>query len=363
MIIGICSVTMIVALGNGTRQKFLHDWNGFTQTTLTIYPGQNDLDASSSRLNFDDITALKDVAEVMHISPYIGTSGKLIYANRSLAISAQGADDYGLKIFDLSLAHGRFITQNDVKTAAKVIVIDEQAAQKLFLQHKAALHQTVLLNKQLYEVVGVVKNNYSNGAPSVWIPNTTLQRQMSRLTLLSGMIVVLRENALSKHAEDQIRKILIARHQIEDFQIFSSDEALKTLEKYMNTISYFIFAVAFISLVVGGIGVMNMMLVAVTERIKEIGLKMAIGAKKHDIRMQFLIEAMVLCLLGGVIGVTLTFIACQIFNFFSSEYKMIFSWWIPLSALIFASVIGLMFGYLPANRAANLKPVEALMDK
>lgn len=363
IIIGICSVTIIIAIGNGANQKFISDWKGLKEVTLTIYPGRSELEASSSRLNIDDVAALKDLPEVMHISPNISVSGKLIYLNKNLKATAQGSDDFGFKISNLSLVQGRFISKDDVKESAKVVVLDEQAAKKLFLQNKAALNKTVLFNKQLYEVVGIAKNNYGSNSPSIWIPNTALQAQMSRSGPLNGITVVVKKNYRPEKVQEKVRKTLITRHEIEDFQIFSSDEAAKSLKKYIDTITYFVSAVAFISLLVGGIGVMNIMLVSVTERIKEIGLRMAIGAKKRDINMQFLIEASVLCLVGGLIGVSIAFISSLLFNAFSPQYKMIFSWWVALSALVFSSIIGLVFGYIPANRASNLKPIEALTDE
>ncbi|AYA02723.1 ATP-binding cassette domain-containing protein [Acinetobacter sp. WCHAc010034] len=362
IIIGICSVTIIIAIGRGANQKFLSDWKGLKEVTLMIYPGRSELEASSSRLNIDDVTALKVLPEVMHISPNINVSGKLIYLNKNLKVTAQGSDDFGLKISNLSLVQGRFISKDDVKENAKVIVIDEQTAKKLFVQNKAALNKTVLFNKQLYEVVGIAKNNYGSSSPSMWVPDTALQAQMSRSSPLNGMTVVVKQNFEPEKVQEKVRKTLIARHQIEDFQIFSSDEAAKSLKKYIDTITYFISAVAFISLLVGGIGVMNIMLVSVTERIKEIGLRMAIGAKKRDISMQFLIEASVLCLVGGLIGGSIAFISSLLFNAFSLQYKMIFSWSVALFALLFSSIIGLVFGYIPANRASNLKPIEALTD-
>lgn len=363
IIIGICSVTIIIAIGSGANQKFLKDWKGLKEVTLMIYPGRSELEASSSRLSVDDVAALKVLPEVMHISPNISVSGKLIYLNKNLNVSAQGSDDFGLKISNLSLLQGRFISKDDIRDHVKVVVLDEQASKKLFAQHKSALGKTVLFNKQLYEVVGVAKNNYGSSSPSIWIPDTALQAQMSRSSPLNGMTVVVKQNYEPEKVQEKVRKTLIARHEIEDFQIFSSDESAKSLKKYIDTITYFVSAVAFISLLVGGIGVMNIMLVSVTERIKEIGLRMAIGAKKRDISMQFLIESSVLCLLGGLIGVSIAFISSVLFNTFSPQYQMIFSWWVALSALLFSSMIGLVFGYIPANRASKLKPIEALMDE
>jgi macrolide transport system ATP-binding/permease protein len=164
----------------------------------------------------------------------------------------------------------------------------------------------------------------------------------------------------AKLVEKDIEHFLSARHGVKDFTIYSSDEGKKSATKILGTITFFVSAVAFISLLVGGIGVMNIMLVSVTERIKEIGIRMAVGAKQQDVLTQFLIEAAILCFFGGLLGISISFIIGIFFNIFSPEYKMVFSIWVTLMALVFSSIIGLIFGYIPAKRASNLKPIEAL---
>lgn len=360
IIIGISSVTIIIAIGNGAKQKFLNDWQGLKEATLFIYPGSMSLDSASSRLNMDDAKALTDLPEILHISPDISLSGKLIYRNNVQDVSAKGSDDLTLKINNLKLEEGRFISKNDVQRSAQIAIVDEIAAKKLFLRNKAALGRTVLFNKQVYEIVGVAKSPYGGGGSEMWVPYTTLQSQMSLNSPLTGMTAIVRPNFDAIKVQEKVKKHLISRHGVEDFQIYNSDEQMKSVQKYLGTMTFFVSCVAFISLLVGGIGVMNIMLVSVTERIKEIGLRMAVGAKQHDVQAQFLIEASVLCLLGGGIGLSIAFISSIVFNIFSPEFKMVFSWWVAFAALLFSSLIGLLFGYMPAKRASKLKPIEAL---
>ena len=360
IIIGICSVTIVIAIGNGAKEKFLNDWGGLKTATLEIYPGGTALAASASRLNMDDLNALNEMKEIIHVSPHVSLSGNMIYQNRNIDVSATGADGFYLKIRNMKVQHGRFFTQSDVEQRSQIVVIDKQAAEKLFGQQKLALGKTVLFNKRSYEVVGIAEPQYSSGSSQIWMPYNVLMSQISSSDSVNLLTAVLHQNTDSVKAEKKVRQLLIARHGVEDFDIYNSDESMKSFEKYLGTMTFFISAVAFISLVVGGVGVMNIMLVSVTERIKEIGLRIAVGARQSDVQAQFLIESAVLCLIGGVIGVAIALIASFIFNAISSDYKMVFSWSVAIIALLFSTLVGLIFGYMPAKRAANLKPIEAL---
>ena len=242
-------------------------------------------------------------------------------------------------------------------------VLDPQAAEKLFGKHQKALGKTVLFNQYLYEIVGIGKPQYSGGSGEVWVPTSVLISQKPANAPSEGVTVVIKPGYDSNKVEQKLRQFLIARHVLEDFEIYNNDEAMKSYSKSMSNMTFFVSAVAFISLLVGGVGVMNIMLVSVTERIKEIGLRMAVGARRSDIQSQFLIESAVLCLTGGLIGICVAFFGSMVFNLVSTEYKMLFSWSVALAALIFSTVLGLIFGYMPANRAAQLKPIEALAQE
>ena len=363
IIIGISSVSIIIAIGNGVTHKAINDWDELKSPVIYIFPGSDGVNAASSRLNMDDVKAVDNMSEIQHVSPNLQTSGELIYQNKNVTASGMGADAYTLKISNLKVTHGRFLTKKDSDESLQIAVLDVQAAEKLFGKTSNAIGKSILFNKRPLEVVGVVKGRESSSTPQLWLPFSVLQVQMSRSANLDGMIAIIEQNQDPERVFKKVKRELISRHGVEDFWIYSSDEAVKSIKKYMGTLTFFVSAVAFISLLVGGIGVMNIMLVSVTERIKEIGLRMAIGAKQRDVQAQFLIEASVLCLVGGFIGVSLAFIVSIIFNIFSPEYKMIFSWFVALAALIFSSIIGLLFGYIPAKRASKLKPIEALAQE
>ncbi|MDR2248598.1 ABC transporter permease [Acinetobacter sp.] len=365
IIIGISSVSIILAIGKGVTQKIIGEWDGLKLATLSIYPGEdvyNPALSAASRLNIDDATALKDKKNIAAVSPSIAASGNMIYQNKNVKATANGADKAQLQIANLKLEYGRFLTSNDIEKRTQVTVIDLKTSKSLFGKAELSIGKSVLFNKRPLEVIGVVKSKFDNpgNTAEIWLPYTTLESQISGKAQINSITVLIDSRYNSKLVEKDIEHFLSARHGVKDFTIFSSEEGKKSATKVLGTITFFVSAVAFISLLVGGIGVMNIMLVSVTERIKEIGIRMAVGAKQQNVLTQFLIEAAILCFFGGLLGVSISFIIGIIFNIFSPEYKMVFSIWVTLMALFFSSIIGLIFGYLPAKRASNLKPIEAL---
>jgi macrolide transport system ATP-binding/permease protein len=222
----------------------------------------------------------------------------------------------------------------------------------------------ILFNKRPLRVIGVTAPNNNGFMDSdslqLYTPYTTLMNRISGSKYITSVTVKVKDNVNSQTAEIGIIELLKARHGAEDFFTRNSDTIKQTIESTTGTMTLLISSIALISLVVGGIGVMNIMLVSVTERVKEIGIRMAIGARQHNILEQFLIEAVLICLIGGVVGVLFSFAISMLFNLVANDFAMSFS---PLSivmAVLCSSVIGVLFGFMPAKRASQLNPIDAL---
>jgi len=200
----------------------------------------------------------------------------------------------------------------------------------------------------------------NSGNLSLWLPYSTAMGRLFGQTYFNSITVRVKDGISNQVAEQSVTKLLKLRHGLKDFYTSSSDTILKTVKKTTATLTLLISAIAVISLVVGGIGVMNIMLVSVTERTHEIGIRMAVGARKHDILQQFLIEAVLVCLIGGLIGILLSFGAGRIFSLFVSAITMRFSLLSIVVAFLCSTLIGVLFGYLPARNAARLDPIDAL---
>lgn len=265
----------------------------------------------------------------------------------------------------LKLATGRLFDANDVKENAQVVVIDDNTVKKLFPDGADPLGKTVLFRKRPLTVIGTLEaeNNSFGGSSdslSLYTPYTTLMNQISGAKYVNNLSVKVKDSVDSQVAEKGITELLLARHGTEDFFMQNSDSIKQTIESTTGTMTMLISSIALISLVVGGIGVMNIMLVSVTERTKEIGVRMAIGARQSNILQQFLIEAILLCLIGGLSGVLISFGLAAVFNHFVSDFAMSFSTASIVGAVVCSTAIGVIFGYIPAKNASKLNPIDAL---
>lgn len=264
----------------------------------------------------------------------------------------------------MKLGTGRLFDASDVKDNAQVVVIDNNTAEKLFPAGTNPLGKTILFRKRPLTVIGVLQkeDNMMGGSDSLnlYSPYTTVMSQISGDKFISSLAVKVKDNVDSQVAEKGITELLLARHGTEDFFMLNSDSIKQTIESTTGTMTMLISCIALISLVVGGIGVMNIMLVSVTERTKEIGVRMAIGARQSNILQQFLIEAILLCLIGGVSGVLISFGLAAVFNHFVTDFAMSFSTASIVGAVVCSTAIGVVFGYMPAKNASKLNPIDAL---
>ena len=264
----------------------------------------------------------------------------------------------------LKLGRGRLFDDDDVRRNAQVVVIDATTAEKLFPAGTDPLGQTVLFRKRPLQVIGVLKkeeNNFGDsGVLMMWSPYTTVMNQITGDRHINNITIKIKDNVSTQVAEKSLTELLESRHGTKDFFTSNSDSIKKTIESTMGAMTLLISSIAVISLVVGGIGVMNIMLVSVTERTKEIGVRMAIGARRSNILQQFLVEAVLLCLLGGLLGILLSFGIAALFNRVVTEFAMSFSTFSIVGAVLCSTSIGVLFGYMPAKNAAKLNPIDAL---
>ncbi len=368
IIIGIAAVVSVTALGQGSQEKILENISSMGTNTITVFPGKSFGDSRSGQiktLTVNDASALAGQSYVTGATPSTSTSGTITWLNKTKTSRLEGVGQDFASVKGLTLAQGRFFTEEEVQNQSSVVVIDDNVRKEFFADGENPLGQILLFNRQPLEIIGVTKKTESGFGPSdslnLWIPYTTAMYKIAGNRDISSIIVQIADNTGTQAAEQNIINLLISRHNGQkDFFTQNSDTIKQTIESTTSTMTLLISCIAFISLAVGGIGVMNIMLVSVTERTREIGLRMAIGAKQKNILQQFLLEAVLLCLVGGTTGILLALLICFGFNTLSSAFSMSLSLNSILVALISATAIGLFFGFVPARNAARLNPIEAL---
>ena len=366
IIIGIASVVSMVALGQGSQQSVLENISDLGASTINIFPGTFG-DRRSFRirtLTAKDAEVLARQSFVAAATPVIESGATLRIGNRDLTAQIQGVGQQYFQVQNLPIASGRNFSQLDIDNAAALALIDTRNARELFGQENP-LGKIILLNNMPAQIIGTIdtsKQNQFNAGNSVnvWMPYSAVGSRLQGRSRVSNLLVRIHDDIDSTIAEDAITRILTRRHGAKDFTLFNNDSIRKTITQTVQTLSLLISAIALISLVVGGIGVMNIMLVSVTERTQEIGIRMAVGARQGDIMRQFLIEAVLLCLIGGLLGIALAFGLGQLLKILNAPFTMIYSTTSIIAAFACSTAIGILFGYLPARRAARLDPVEAL---
>ena len=367
IIIGIASVVSVVALGNGSEKKILADISAMGTNTISIFPGRGFGDRRSGRiktLTIDDAKVIAKQSYVASATPQTNSSGTLTYRNTDLSASLYGVGEQYFDVRGLKLESGRLFDEGDVKEDAQVVVIDQNTKNKLFGEDTDPLGKTILFRKRPLTVIGVMQkeeNSFGNAdVLMLWSPYTTVMHQITGESHTNSITVKIKDDANTQVAEKGLTELLKTRHGTEDFFMNNSDSIKQMVETTTGTMKLLISSIALISLVVGGIGVMNIMLVSVTERTKEIGVRMAIGARRNNILQQFLIEAVLICIIGGLVGVGLSTAISLVFNHFVTEFPMEISVMSVIGAVVCSTAIGVAFGFMPANRASRLNPIDAL---
>ncbi len=366
IIIGITSVVSVVALGNGSQQKILENIKGIGTNTMTIFNGTGFGDRRAEQmqnLTVSDANVLSQQHYVQSVTPNSYASGTLVYGNKEFSSTTlKGVGEESFDVEGLKLKQGRLLSHQDVLDSNQVALIDESAKKSIF-PNEDPIGKVVMLNTRPLIIIGVVSDKQMGGASSslnMYAPYTTVMNRISGSKKIGSITVKIDDSVDTTAAEKGITELLKMRHGKKDFFIMNSDTIKQTIESTTGTMKLLISSIAFISLIVGGIGVMNIMLVSVTERTKEIGVRMAIGARQGNILQQFLIEAILICLIGGITGVMISGLIGLIFNLFVKDFTMAFSAFSIVAAVLFSTLIGVIFGYMPAKRAAQLDPINAL---
>jgi len=365
IVIGVAAVVTMLAVGQGSQEKVLDQMRAMGTNILSIRPGAPGLRGSSdvATLIPADADAIAELGNVEWTSPERNTRLTVRYGNIDYATGVQGVAPSMTAVREWAVADGDFFDERDMRRYAPVIVLGQTVRQILFPDGGDPLGRYVMVGNIPFEVVGVMEAKGADAQGSdrddtVFVPLTTGLIRLFGQNYLGGVTVKVRDVEQIDSTQQAISDLLISRHQVEDFRIRNMASILATATETQNTFTLMLGIVAAISLLVGGIGVMNIMLVSVTERTREIGIRIATGARRRDILLQFNTEAAVVCTLGGLMGVLLGFAAGCGLRYF--DMAVIFS---PLPAILAFSCAfgtGLLFGYLPARKAAGLDPVVAL---
>ncbi|HHQ4926905.1 TPA: MacB family efflux pump subunit [Aeromonas hydrophila] len=366
IIIGIAAVVSVVALGQGARAKVIDQINAMGTNTIDIFPGKDWGDekaASIQTLNKSDLDALLGQPYLEGASPQIATSGQLRYRNKTSSGSIVGVGSDFFRVKGMKLTNGRLFDKRDIQNRTAVAVVDGKTIESL-LGKQDPVGQVVLVGTLPVRIIGVVEEETGFGRSSqsvnVWLPYSAVMSRLISQNHFSQLTIRVKDGVQPALAEQAAIELLTQRHGVKDFFTFSSDSIIKSVEKTTATMTLLVSAIAVISLIVGGVGVMNIMLVSVVERTREIGIRIAVGSRQSDILQQFLIEAVMVSLLGGMLGVGVSLFIGLLFSLFVESIQMHFSLFSILMAFGCSSLIGILFGYLPARNAARLDPVEAL---
>jgi putative ABC transport system permease protein len=375
IIIGVASVVAMVAVGNGAQARITSQVAALGQNLLSVFAGSrksggvNSGLGSASALALPDAEAIRrEISDVVAISPEDSTTAQAIANGRNWSTTVSGESPDYLKIRDWKLASGSMFTEREVRSAAKVAVIGSKTASELFGPLNP-VGQSVRIQNIPFVIIGLLESKGAgmggqNQDDRILIPYTTAMKRVTGDKYLRSVNVQIGSADRMEIAQQQITSLLRQRHRLaagrdDDFNIFNQKEIADTVNSISKIITLLLGSVAGISLFVGGIGIMNIMLVSVTERTREIGIRIAVGAQPGDIRLQFLIEAVTLSLLGGLIGVLCGVGASHLLGVVA-DFKAIVSTGSILLAFGVSSVIGIFFGFYPAHKAAALDPIVAL---
>ncbi|MBG3089523.1 macrolide ABC transporter ATP-binding protein/permease MacB [Proteus terrae] len=367
IIIGIASVVTIIVIGDAAKSMVLADIKAIGSNTIDIYPGKDfgsDSPEDRQSLTLQDVFALKQQSYVQAVTPQVQFSTRLRRGNQDSPASVAGVSDDYFTVYAMKFSQGRSFTPDMIQRQAQVVVIDENTRQRFFPTKKEVIGEQIIIRNIPSTIVGVIaekKSVFGNGQSlKVWVPYSTLNSRILNRSYLDSITVRATEGYDASVAEQQIIRLLTIRHGKKDIFTYNLDSFIKAAESTTQTMQLFLTLVAVISLVVGGIGVMNIMLVSVTERTREIGIRMAVGARASDVMQQFLIESVLVCLVGGTLGIGLSFGIAMVASIMLPDWHFVFQPIALVSAFVCSTAIGVIFGFLPARSAAKMNPIDAL---
>ena len=376
IIIGVASVIAMLAIGQGSRESIQANIASLGTNLLMIYPsassqgGVRQEAGSSVRLTLEDYIAVASrCPSVMYSSPTVRTSGQMIAGAQNWRTSVWGVYPDYFSIRNLKIESGNIFTMNDNRTSAKVCVIGHTVANNLFGENADPVGRKMRINKIPFNIIGLIETKGQNAFGQdqddiVLAPFSTVQERMLSITWVNSIMVSAWTEEKIPNATAEITEVLKERHRLgasedPDFTIRSQADISETATATSRVLTILLATIASISLLVGGIGIMNIMLVSVTERTREIGIRMGVGARGRDVLLQFLIEALMISLIGGVIGVGLGILASKIIADLML-WPITISFQSILLSFLFSTAIGIFFGWYPARKAASLNPIDAL---
>jgi putative ABC transport system permease protein len=374
IIIGVASVITMIALTQGAKETIEEQITSLGGNSLVINAGSKTLSGVTrgseivQTMTAEDAEAIKQLPIVTYVSPTLKTTKQVIWGNRNWFTAIVGASPDFVPINDWFPERGNFFVQEDVTNAEMVCVLGRTVALNLF-GYQNPVGETVRIGNISFRVIGVLSSKGQTPGGSdqddiVVIPYTTLQKRIMGTTTVGKIALSVRTQRDVPIAQAQITQLLRERHQIrpgmqDDFSIKTQVDITRRIFTISKVMTILLGSIASISLIVGGIGIMNIMLVSVTERTKEIGIRMSVGAREKDILLQFLIEALVLSLIGGLMGIVVGIVGSKLASFFT-RWPTLVSFGSILLAFSFAAIIGIFFGLYPARKASKLDPIEAL---
>ncbi len=377
IVIGIGSVIALISLGQGSQNAVQNQIQSLGANLLTISPGAqrggfvSGGQGSANTLTPEDAQAISTsskITTVANVSPEYSRRAQITASGKNTNTQVIGVTPTYAVVRKVSVSQGVFLTGRDVQEQTKIAVLGPQVVTDLFGEGTNPVGQSIRINGQSFRIIGVTVSKggtgFQNQDDVVYIPLTTAMKVIFGSTSLSSISVEAKSAAVMTQAQDEIGYLLLAKHKLNlpsqaDFSILSQNDILNTASSITGTFTALLSGIAAISLVVGGIGIMNIMLVTVTERTREIGLRKALGAKKKNIITQFLVESIILTFAGGVIGMIVGIIASIIISKivglpFSVSFNSV------ILAIGVSAAIGILFGWYPARKASNLQPIEAL---
>ena len=381
IIIGVGAVITLMSVGKGVELLVQESFQSVGSDLLFVFPGSIEGSSSTKRpeMTMGDYRAIADpflVPDASSVAPELSARADVVTGKQDIRTDIAGVTPEFLTLRNKKVTDGSFVSDADVNARSRVAVLGSTAYEKLFEEGAYPIGQTIKINRIPFRVIGVMEEQgrtaFGSVDNTIYVPLTTAQsrlypwwRNRKGEPLLSTIYVQVADESLMDQASEQIIEVLRQRHRIafrdeDDFTIIKQTDIVSIFGDITGVLTIFLGSIAGISLLVGGIGIMNIMLVSVTERTREIGIRKAVGAKKRDIRNQFLVEAIVLSLIGGFVGMGLGIVGSRVVASLADRLTTVVTWDTILLATGFSATVGLFFGIYPANRAAGLNPIDAL---